>query len=98
MDDPHYLAARAQAHDRRDFAVHLATYGVINLFLLLVDLLTGFEGWFLFILLGWGVGLALHAFFVFGFGKLMGPEWEARTIRRFMERSAHERPVPDEDA
>ncbi|MDR3691666.1 MAG: 2TM domain-containing protein [Fimbriimonas sp.] len=48
---------------RREFGTHLVTYLIINAFLLAINLLTGIqELWFVFPLLGWGIGLAIHAY------------------------------------
>ncbi|MCG8366064.1 MAG: 2TM domain-containing protein [Pseudanabaenales cyanobacterium] len=54
------------AYRRQKFQHHLVRYIAVNLFLLLLNLLIG-EGfsWSLYVLLGWGLGLALHAWSTF---------------------------------
>lgn len=42
------------------------------------------EIWFVFPLIGWGIGLAIHGFTTFGFGGLFGPEWERRKIEQLL--------------
>jgi hypothetical protein len=43
--------------------------------------------WFYWPLIGWGIGLGLHAFGVFGFGGRgpWGREWEERKMREMMD-------------
>jgi hypothetical protein len=46
---------------RRAFLLHLAVWAATNLFLFVVWLLTGGGyPWFLFVLFGWGIGIAAH--------------------------------------
>lgn len=46
---------------KRTFFVHLSIYAVTNLFLVVVWALTGAGfPWFVFPLLGWGIGLVAH--------------------------------------
>jgi hypothetical protein len=69
--------ARKRIEDLRGFYAHLAAYVPCNLFLLAVNLLTGTATlWFLFPLMGWSIGLAIHAVVVFW----MGSDWEARKL------------------
>jgi hypothetical protein len=35
--------------------------------------------WFYWPLLGWGIGIVMHAVYVFGFGHWFGPDWEEKT-------------------
>jgi hypothetical protein len=59
-------AARKRVQARRDFTNHLVTYVVVNAFLVITWAVTG-AGYFwpVWVLGGWGVGLALHAWDVF---------------------------------
>lgn len=59
--------ARALWRDRqkRGFYGHLASYAIVNFFLWQVDVLTAGSTWFYWPLLGWGMGLAFHAYSVF---------------------------------
>ncbi|MEO1620400.1 MAG: 2TM domain-containing protein, partial [Cyanobacteria bacterium J06632_3] len=45
---------------RQKFQHHLIRYGIVNGFLLLLNLLAGGYGVALFIALAWGIGIALH--------------------------------------
>ena len=47
---------------RRALMVHVAVYLATNVFLFVVWLLTGAgHPWFLYVVFGWGIGLAAHA-------------------------------------
>jgi len=73
--------------------LHAAIYVIVNFFLLVLNLLTSPSMlWFLWPLLGWGAGLAVHAFLVFGAGRTWGREWEERKIRQFMEQERNRNP------
>ena len=43
------------------FAKHLMVFLVVNLFLFVLNLVTGGEWWFPQVLYGWGIGLLFHA-------------------------------------
>jgi cytochrome b561 len=68
MMDPFERAAQQEAADRQNlnrvaFRIHLAVYvGVQALLVVTWALTTGPDGfpWFVFPLLGWGIGLAAH--------------------------------------
>ncbi len=53
------------ARQRRDFRHHLASFVIVNAFLMLIDFTTSGGHWFYFPLLGWGMGLAFHAYSAF---------------------------------
>lgn len=52
--------------NKRDFRMHLGTYVIINLMLIGIWAIGG-QGafWPIWVLLGWGVGLGFHAWWVF---------------------------------
>jgi hypothetical protein len=54
-----------EAHRRQAFRSHLAIYTLVNSFLFILNLITSpGQFWFIFPLLGWGLGLAIHAWAV----------------------------------
>jgi hypothetical protein len=54
-----------EAQRRQGFRSHLAIYALVNGFLFLLNLVTSpGQFWFIFPLLGWGLGLAIHAWAV----------------------------------
>ena len=68
--------ARKRIRVLQGFYWHLASFIAVNLFLLAINLLTS-PGtlWFLFPLLGWGIGLGIHSAVLF-----MGKDWEERKM------------------
>jgi hypothetical protein len=61
-DDELRTQARKRLEKKSDFAAHCVSYVVVNLMLVGVWALTG-QGYFwpVWVMLGWGVGLVLHA-------------------------------------
>ncbi len=56
---------------RIGFHRHLASYIIINTFIILIWVIVGLTSktwwpWFVFPLIGWGIGLAFHAFNTYG--------------------------------
>ena len=88
MDDDAqaYEDARARAREIRDFYSHLAVYVAVNIGLFIIDVLSGGGTWFYWPLVGWGIGLAVHAAWVFGPWRAMGEDWEERKAREILER------------
>ena len=88
-EDTRYRRARERVEALKGFYVHIATYLIINLGLFLINLATDSGSlWFYWPLLGWGVGLAIHAFFVFGVEGPLGRDWEEKKIRQLMDRES----------
>ncbi len=70
----------------RGFVIHLAIYLTVNAFLLALNLITSPDHlWFYWPLLGWGIGVAINAFVVFGVQSRWGERWEERKIREYMD-------------
>jgi len=76
--------ARRQARKEREFYGHVASYLICNTFFAILNLLTSpGEIWFVYPMMGWGVGLAAHAVSVFGFpGRRR--DWEDQRVRELM--------------
>lgn len=83
-----YQEAKKQVGDIKDFYIHLLTYLIANIFLIIVNLLTSpAYFWFIWPLLGWSIGLIIHGITVFG--GLWGKSWEERKIKEIMEKNNH---------
>jgi 2TM domain-containing protein len=92
-DQELYKQAQERVQQLRGFYLHAAIYVIVNFFLLLLNLLTSLSLlWFLWPLLGWGAGLAVHAFIVFGAGRTWGREWEEQKISQIMEQERSRNP------
>ncbi|AXT19597.1 histidine kinase [Flavobacteriaceae bacterium AU392] len=78
-----YLRAKKKVEELTGFYWHIAVYIIVIPFLILINWWTfwGFK-WFWFPVFGWGIGLTLHAFSVFGVGK----RWEEEKIQQFMQK------------
>ena len=70
----------------RGFYAHATVFVVVMLLLLLIDVSGGGRWWVQWPLMGWGIGLAAHALYVFWLGGLLGPEWEERKIREWAKK------------
>lgn len=72
----------------RGFYLHVIKYIAINLILLVINLLTPHQHlWVLWVIGGWGIGLAIHAFRIFRPVAILGPEWERREVEKRLGRS-----------
>lgn len=81
-----YEEARRRVEDLKGFYVHAVVYVLVNIMLFSVDFLTPGGFWFFWPLLGWGIGLGVHAANTFVLGGTMGWDWEERKIRDLMDR------------
>jgi hypothetical protein len=63
-----YERAQARVKELKGFYTHATAYVLVNIGLFVINLLTGGGWWFYWPLLGWGVGLGIHALSVFAFG------------------------------
>jgi len=86
-----YQKAKKRVEALREFYVQLTVYVVINLLLFTINMLTTPQSlWFFWPLLGWGIGLALHALLVFGGGHWFGADWEERKINELMQQGGNQ--------
>ena len=78
-----YFKAKQRVKEIKEFYGNLISYCVVIPFLIFINYYTfwGFQ-WFWFPLFGWGIGLTIHGFSVFGYGS----NWEERKIRELMEK------------
>ena len=82
-----YQKAKKRVEAIKGFYIHLIVYVVVNLILFSINMITSPDNlWFVWPLMGWGIGFALHALSVFGFGSGFGADWEERKIREIMEK------------
>jgi hypothetical protein len=83
-----YERARKRVEALKGFYTHAAVYVLVNTGLFVINLLAGGSWWFFWPLIGWGIGLAVHALNVFGSGNMLGRDWEERKTREFMDEEA----------
>jgi hypothetical protein len=86
MDDQaRYEYAAEQVQRLKALYWHFAIFLLINGLLLAINLTTSHHRlWFVWPLMCWGIGLALHAFAVLVVGGLWGANWEEQKIRQIM--------------
>jgi hypothetical protein len=86
-EDERYYEARKRVQELKGFYIHVIIYVLVNLLFFLVNILrSSDELWFIWSLIGWGVGLAAHAIGVFGVGWVFGQEWERRKVAEIAEK------------
>lgn len=80
-----YDDAKKRVGELKDFYQHLLTYIVVNAFLFGINKVTSpGTNWFIWPLMGWGVGIVLHALTVFGL--FWGRAWEERKVKELMDK------------
>jgi len=95
-EEERYLRAKKRVDKLKGFYWHLAAYLIVNVFIssskIIGNLSNGetfIEAFWDFgtfaVWMFWGIGLAFHAFGVFGKNILFGKDWEERKINEFMD-------------
>lgn len=80
-----YLKAQKRVEDIKGFYSHMTSFIVVNIGLMMLNLFTNPSHlWFLYPLIGWGVGLAAHGMSVFNYMPFLNSNWEERKIRELM--------------
>ena len=87
LERQRYEQARKHVEALKSFYVHAIAFVVVNVALIALNALVGGVWWFYWPLIGWGIGLGLHAFGVFGFGGggPWGRDWEERKIQEMVD-------------
>jgi tellurite resistance protein TehA-like permease len=88
MNDEKYEKAKKRVEELKKFYGNLATYIVINIMLVIINIVTSPDNfWFYWVTIFWGIGILLHASKVFILkGKFLGEEWEEKKIKQIMEK------------
>ncbi|WP_434036382.1 2TM domain-containing protein [Formosa sp. 4Alg 33] len=77
-----YNRAKKRVEEIKGFYGNLVSYCVVIPFLIFINYQTFWEHqWFWYPMLGWGMGLIIHGFSVFGYGK----SWEERKIESILK-------------
>ncbi len=77
-------SARREVRQMRHFYRHLMTYGVIIVFLHIINLMTSSYYWAIWPTLGWGIAIALHAAKNMDFLPFLNAEWEERKVQEIL--------------
>ncbi len=90
-ENKQYERAKKRVEDIKSFYTHLFVYIAVNAGLFLLDIVTSPGSlWFFWVLIGWGIGLAIHGLNVFGIDKILGKDWEEKKIKEIMEKERKE--------
>ncbi|EKB59117.1 2TM domain-containing protein [Bergeyella zoohelcum] len=82
-----YRKAEKRVKKLKKFYNHLAVYIVVNTFLVGLNLYQNPNHlWCLWVVFGWGLGLALNAVSVFLPNLFFSKQWEERKIKELMEK------------
>ena len=85
-DSNKYIRAKKQVDDLKGFYGGAVAYCIVIPFLIFINFRTSPEfHWFWFPLFGWGLGILIHAFQIFGYGA----NWEERKIRELMNKDKY---------
>ena len=82
--DP-YKIAKKKVKAKKEFYRHLTSFVIVNTFLFALNMFTSpFHYWFIYPLMGWGLGLASHYFSVFGIpgAGSLDEQWEEKEIEK----------------
>lgn len=79
-----YLRAKKRVEDIKGFFGNLLAYCLVLPLLAYINWKTTDFPWVIFPAIGWGFGLLMHGFRVYGYNLIFGRDWEARKIREFM--------------
>lgn len=80
-----YKKAKKRVEEKIGFYLHLAAYILVNALLIFINLTTSPENlWFKWPMIGWGIGLFLHAVGTFAFSE--GSAIKERMIEKEMNK------------
>lgn len=82
-----YYQAQKRVKEIRGFYEHLIVFILVTIILIVINLMTSPEYlWFLWCIMGWGIGVVFHGLKVFGISTFFNKEWEERKIKEFLEK------------
>ena len=77
-------SARKRVKELRHFYRHLVLYGVIILFLHIINWMTSSYYWAIWPTLGWGIAIVLHAARHMNIFPFLNEEWEERKVQEIL--------------
>ena len=84
-----YQRARKRVEAKIGFYIHLTVYIVVNMILIIINLLTSSHYlWFIWPLMGWGIGIFFHGMATFIFSGRRFAEIRDRMIEEEMKRGS----------
>ncbi|AWH85390.1 histidine kinase [Flavobacterium album] len=87
-----YLKAQKKVEDIKGFYGNLMSYIIVIAGLAILNLATSPEHlWFLYPMIGWGIGVLVHFCSVFSYIPFLGRDWEERKLNELMEKERNNR-------
>lgn len=88
-----YVKARERVKELKEFYNHLFSYIFVNILLAGINYYTNAWAypWFLWVVGGWGIGLAFDALKVFRLNPFFNKSWEERKIEEYMNEEKEQR-------
>jgi len=84
-----YQRAKRRAEAKIGFYIHLAVYVGVNILLIIINLSTSRQYiWFIWPLLGWGIGVFFHGMSIFVFSGRKFKEIKEKMIEKEMKRDS----------
>ncbi|MFC1845832.1 2TM domain-containing protein [Chloroflexota bacterium] len=89
-EDEIYEEAKQRVENKKGFFIHLIVYVLVNVFLVIIWAVTtpGGYPWFIWPIIGWGIGLVLHCLSIFVFTRKTG--WEQRELEKEVQKLKRE--------
>ena len=86
-EEDKYIRAKKKVDNIKGFYANLLSYCLVIPFLFFINYMTSpGHWWFWYPMLGWGVGIAFHAYGVFGHNLIFGRDWKERKIKELMDK------------
>ena len=80
-----YIRAKEKVEKMKGFYANIISYVFVNTFLVILNYNTGWEHkWFIYPMIGWGIGVVFHYFEAFGHYPFLSSDWEERKINEIM--------------
>jgi len=85
-EERRYERAKKRIEELKAYYTHLTAYISVNIMLMIINIVTSpDEIWFIFPLLGWGIGITIHTVVIILGGK-PGSSWEDKKIKQLMDK------------
>jgi 2TM domain len=83
--DERYFRAQKRVKEIKGFYGNLTSYVIVNAFLIFINLKTDPSNlWFVWPLMGWGIGILMHGLRVFNYMPFLGKDWEERKMNELL--------------
>jgi hypothetical protein len=87
-EDANLMIAKLRVEEIKAFYVHAGIYAAVNAALVFINWIEHDDGWWApWVLIGWGIGLVIHAISVFGPRTQAMMAWEKRKLAQLMSKN-----------